>query len=149
MQANAEQARDDPSAVAYIGELGLGASADLGARDQRRATCSRSRRSSRSRASPGRRPAAPPAALPTRYYPTGRRTFLRLVPNDLREADLITARVSELGAERVALVTGEGVYAEELASQLAERLRRDGRTRRADGRDRRRPEGTAIARGRS
>ena len=75
---------------------------------------------------------APPGraarGAPDRYYPTGRRTFLRLVPNDLRVADLITARVSELDAERVALVTGEGVYAEELTSQVAERLRRDGRT---------------------
>ena len=127
VQTNAEKARDDPSAVAYIGELGLGASAvslpvtndgDL------LQIAPLESLTSLTRAPPGR--AA--RGAPDRYYPTGRRTFLRLVPNDLRVADLITARVSELDAERVALVTGEGVYAEELTSQVAERLRRDGRT---------------------
>ena len=146
VQTNAEKARDDPSAVAYIGELGLGASAvslpvtndgDL------LQIAPLESLTSLTRAPPGR--AA--RGAPDRYYPTGRRTFLRLVPNDLRVADLITARVSELDAERVALVTGEGVYAEELTSQVAERSAPRRAHGRADGRDRRRPEGTAIARG--
>ena len=75
---------------------------------------------------------APPGragrGAPERYYPTGRRTFLRLTPNDLREVELLTGRLGTLGARRVALVAGEGVYAEELVSQLAERLRRAGHT---------------------
>ena len=128
-----------PSAVAYIGELGLGASAIsvpvtndggllqvVAARVAHEPYPGAARRCRR--------------GAPDRYYPTGRRTFLRLVPNDLRVADLITARVNTLGAERVALVTGEGVYAEEL-TQPARRAAAPRRAHRpADRRDGRRPE---------
>ena len=41
---------------------------------------------------------------------------MRLVPTDLREVDLITERLGTLGARRVGLIAGEGVYAEELAA---------------------------------
>ena len=127
VQANAERASDDPSAIAYIGELGLGASAisvpvtnDAGLLQ----VSPLDWLTSLTRAPPGRAG----RGAPERYYPTGRRTFLRLTPNDLREVELLTGRLGTLGARRVALVAGEGVYAEELASQLAERLRRAGHT---------------------
>ena len=127
VQTNAERASEDPSAVAYIGELGLGASAvsvpvtnDAGLFQ----VSPFESLTSLTRAPPGRAG----RGAPERYYPTGRRTFLRLTPNDLREVELLTARVGTLGARRVALVAGEGVYAEELVSQLAERLRREGHT---------------------
>lgn len=127
VQANAERAGDDPSAVAYIGELGLGASAisvpvtnDAGLLQ----VSPLDSLTSLTRTPPGRAG----RGAPERYYPTGRRTFLRLTPNDLREVELLTARMGTLGAQRVALVAGEGVYAEELVSQLAERLRRGGHT---------------------
>ena len=127
VQANAERAGDDPSAVAYIGELGLGASAisvpvtnDAGLLQ----VSPLDSLTSLTQAPPGRAG----RGAPERYYPTGRRTFLRLTPNDLREVELLTGRLGTLGARRVALVAGEGVYAEELVSQLAERLRRAGHT---------------------
>ena len=127
VQANAERAGDDPSAVAYIGELDLGASAisvpvtnDAGLLQ----VSPLDSLTSLTQAPPGRAG----RGAPERYYPTGRRTFLRLTPNDLHEVELLTARVGTLGAQRVALVAGEGVYAEELVSQLAERLRRVGHT---------------------
>jgi branched-chain amino acid transport system substrate-binding protein len=127
VQANAERASDDPSAVAYIGELGLGASAvsvpvtnDAGLLQ----VSPLESLTSLTRAPPGRAG----RGAPDRYYPTGRRTFMRLVPSDLREVDLITERLGTLGARRVALVAGDGVYAEELAGQLVERLRRAGHT---------------------
>ena len=127
MQANAERASDDPSAIAYIGELGLGASAisvpvtnDAGLLQ----VSPFDSLTSLTRAPPGRAG----RGAPERYYPTGRRTFLRLTPNDLHEAELLTGRLGTLGARRVALVAGEGVYAEELVSQLAEKLRRAGHT---------------------
>ena len=127
VQANAERASDDPSAVAYIGELGLGGSAisvpvtnDAGLLQ----VSPFDSLTSLTRAPPG----IAGRGAPERYYPTGQRTFLRLTPNDLREVDLLTGRLGNLGARRVALVAGEGVYAEELVSQLAERLRRAGHT---------------------
>ena len=131
--------------MAYIGELGLGALRDLRAGHQRRRASSRSRRStsltSLTRAPPGRAG----RGAPERYYPTGRRTFLRLVPNDLREVELLTAASGRWARARVALVAGEGVYAEELVSQLAERLRRAGHTLIADRRPDRRPRRGARA----
>jgi branched-chain amino acid transport system substrate-binding protein len=127
VEANAERASDDPSAIAYVGELDQGASAvsvpvtnDAGLFQ----VSPLDSLTSLTRTPPGRAG----RGAPERYYPTGRRSFLRLVPNDLREADLLTARVETLGAERVALVAGDGVYGVELASQLAQRLRRAGRT---------------------
>jgi branched-chain amino acid transport system substrate-binding protein len=127
VQANAERARDDPSAVAYIGELGLGASAisvpvtnDAGILQ----VSPLESLTSLTREPPGRAG----RGAPERYYPTGRRNFMRLVPTDLREVDLITGRLGALGARTVGLVAGEGVYAEELASQLVERLRVAGQT---------------------
>ncbi len=127
VQANAERATDDPSAVAYIGELGLGGSAisvpvtnDAGLLQ----VSPFDSLTSLTRAPPG----SAGRGAPERYYPTGKRTFLRLTPNDLREVELLTGRIGALGAKRVALVAGEGVYAEELVSQLAERLRRAGHT---------------------
>ncbi|MBN1528442.1 MAG: ABC transporter substrate-binding protein [Thermoleophilaceae bacterium] len=127
VQANAERAKDDPSAVAYIGEFGLGASAisvpvtnDAGLLQ----ISPLESLTSLTREPPGRAG----RGAPERYYPTGRRNFMRLVPTDLREVDLITARAGTLGARRVGLVAGEGVYAEELASQLVERLRGAGHT---------------------
>lgn len=126
VQANAERARDDPSAIAYIGELGLGASAVSVPVTNEAGMLQVSpleSLTSLTRAPPGRAG----RGAPERYYPEGRHTFVRLVPNDLREAELITARVADLGAERPAIVKGEGVYAEELAAQLAQRLRGAGR----------------------
>jgi branched-chain amino acid transport system substrate-binding protein len=127
VQANAERASDDPSAVAYIGELGLGGSAisvpvtnDAGLLQ----VSPFDSLTSLTRPPPGQAG----RGAPERYYPTGRRTFLRLTPNDLREVELLTGRLGTLGAPRVALVAGEGVYAEELVSQLVARLRRAGHT---------------------
>ena len=127
VQADAERARDDPSAVAYIGELGLGASAisvpvtnDAGLLQ----VSPLESLTSLTREPPGRAG----RGAPERYYPTGERTFMRLVPTDLREVDLITERLGTLGARRVGLIAGEGVYAEELAGQLVERLRQAGHT---------------------
>jgi branched-chain amino acid transport system substrate-binding protein len=127
VQANAERAKDDPGAVAYIGELGLGASAisvpvtnDAGLLQ----VSPLESLTSLTREPPGRAG----RGAPERYYPTGRRNFIRLVPTDLREVDLITARLGSLGAGKVGLVAGEGVYAEELAGQLVERLRAAGHT---------------------
>jgi branched-chain amino acid transport system substrate-binding protein len=122
---NASRAADDPRAIAYLGELNLGASAisvpvtnDAGLLQ----------------VSPGDGLASltdePPrsAAGPERYYPSGRRSFLRLVPDDLRAARLIVHRMQALGVERPAMIVGTGVYARELAAELAAEARKAGMT---------------------
>jgi branched-chain amino acid transport system substrate-binding protein len=127
VQANAERAADDPRAIAYIGELDLGASA-ISVPETNDADLLQvspyDGLTSLTRSPPGRAG----RGAPVRYYPRHRRSFVRLVPNDLREADAIVGRMASLGTTRVALVTGQGVYGSELAAQLAQRIRGSGGT---------------------
>jgi branched-chain amino acid transport system substrate-binding protein len=110
---NAEQAARDPRAIAYLGELNLGASA---------ISVPVTNDADILQVSPGdgltsltaRAPRA--AAGPERYYPSGRRSFVQLVPNDLTSARLMLERLSALGARRPGLIVGSGVYARELAA---------------------------------
>jgi branched-chain amino acid transport system substrate-binding protein len=120
---NADRAANDPRAIAYLGELNLGASAisvpvtnDAGLLQVSPADGLASLTD------------APPrsAAGPERYFPSGRRTFMRLVPDDLVEARLIVDRMEALGVERPALIVGTGVYARELAAEVAAEARRAG-----------------------
>jgi branched-chain amino acid transport system substrate-binding protein len=113
---NATRAARDPRAIAYLGELDLGASA---------VSVPVTNEAGILQVSPGdgltsltQRPPGRAAAGPERYYPAERRTFLRLVPTDLAEAELIVARMRALGVTRPALVVGTGVYARELAGEI-------------------------------
>jgi branched-chain amino acid transport system substrate-binding protein len=121
---NASRAAKDPRAIAYLGELDLGASA---------VSVPVTNKEGLLQVSPGdgltsltQRPPGRTAAGPERYYPTGRRTFLRLVPNDVVQANLIVARMKSLGLHRPALVVGGGVYARELAGDVAARAQAAG-----------------------
>lgn len=120
---NAERVADDPRAIAYLGELNLGASA---------ISVPVTNKAGILQVSPSDGLAslteAPPrsAAGPERYFPSGRRSFLRLVPDDLVEAEQIVARMAALGVERPALIVGTGVYARELAAELVAESQRAG-----------------------
>jgi branched-chain amino acid transport system substrate-binding protein len=122
---NASQAAADRRAIAYLGELNLGASA---------ISVPVTNEAGLLQVSPGDGLASltdePPrsAAGPERYYPSGRRSFMRLVPDDLRSARLIVHRMQALGAERPAMIVGTGVYARELAAELAAEAREVGMT---------------------
>jgi branched-chain amino acid transport system substrate-binding protein len=117
---NADRAARDPRAIAYLGELNLGASA---------ISVPVTNKAGLLQVSPADGLAslteAPPrsAAGPERYYPSGHRSFLRLVPDDLDEARLIVERMQALGVERPALIVGTGVYARELATELVAEAR--------------------------
>jgi branched-chain amino acid transport system substrate-binding protein len=124
VSANAEQAADDETAIAYIGELDYGASAisvpitnDAGILQ----VSPSDGLTSLTRSVPGR-----PRAGPERYYPTGGRSFLRLVPNDLLQAEVLLEQVRARGARRLAIAFDEEIYGRELASELVARARRDG-----------------------
>jgi branched-chain amino acid transport system substrate-binding protein len=112
---NADRAARDPRAIAYLGELNLGASA---------VSVPVTNKAGLLQVSPTDGLAslteAPPrsAAGPERYFPSGRRSFLRLVPDDLVEARLLVDRLEALGVERVGLIVGTGVYARELAAEV-------------------------------
>jgi branched-chain amino acid transport system substrate-binding protein len=118
---NAKRAAGDPTAIAYLGELDYGATAvSLPITNDARLL----------QVSPAdgptsltRRPPGRPRAGPERYYPSGDRSFARIGPRDLDEAELLVARARENGAERVAVVFDREIYGRELAGQLVARAR--------------------------
>ena len=125
VEAGAERAVEDPTAVAYLGEADSGASAVSLPVTNRAGIVQVSPTdglTSLTRPPPGR-----PRAGPERYYPEERRTFVRLVPSDLDVADAMLGRLTGAAGRRVAIVHTEGVAERELAGMLAVRLRRAGR----------------------
>jgi branched-chain amino acid transport system substrate-binding protein len=123
---NAHRAADDPTAIAYLGELDYGATAvslpitnDAGILQ----VSPGDGLTSLTRRAPGR-----PRAGPERYYPTDRRSFVRMGPTDLNEAERLVELLEDDGADRFALVFDREIYGRELAAQLVQRARRAGLT---------------------
>jgi branched-chain amino acid transport system substrate-binding protein len=121
---NAGRAADDPSAIAYLGELDYGATAvslpitnDAGLLQ----VSPGDGLTSLTRRAPGR-----PRNGPERYYPSGTRSFVRVGPTDLSEAELIVERIQASGASRIALVFDREIYGRELAAAAIDRARRAG-----------------------
>ena len=119
---NAQRAADDPTAIAYLGELDYGATAvslpitnDAGLLQVS---------PSDGLTSLTRRPPGRPRAGPERYYPADRRTFVRVGPIDLSEAERLVELLGDAGARRFGLVFDREIYGRELAAQLVERARR-------------------------
>ena len=124
MAENANRAADDPTAIAYLGELDYGATAvslpitnDAGLLQ----VSPGDGLTSLTHRVPGR-----PRAGPERYYPTDRRTFVRVGPIDLDEAEHIVARLAAAGDRRLGLVFDREIYGRELAAQVVDRARRAG-----------------------
>jgi branched-chain amino acid transport system substrate-binding protein len=121
---NAHRAADDPTAIAYLGELDYGATAvslpitnDAGLLQ----VSPSDGLTSLTQRAPGR-----PRAGPERYYPTDRRSFVRLGPTDLDEAEVIVARLRAAGLTSFGLVYDREIYGRELAAELVDRARRAG-----------------------
>jgi branched-chain amino acid transport system substrate-binding protein len=121
---NAHRAADDPSAIAYLGELDYGASA---------VSLPITNDAGLLQVSPGdgltslpQRPPGRPRAGPERYYPTHERSFVRVGPTDLREAEHLLERVRAAGAKSIAVVFDRDIYGRELAAQIFARARRYG-----------------------
>jgi branched-chain amino acid transport system substrate-binding protein len=117
VSTNAHRAADDPSAIAYLGELDYGATA---------VSLPITNDAGLLQVSPGdgltsltNRPAGRPRAGPERYYPSERRSFVRVGPSDRDEAAWLVERAGASGAQRLALVFDREIYGRELASQVA------------------------------
>ena len=124
VEAGAERAADDPTTIAYLGELNLGGSA---------VSLPVTNRAGLLQVSPAdgltsltTRPPGRPRAGPERYYPEERRSFVRLVPTDLKVADAMLTELPR-ASRRIAVVHTEGFAERELTGMLAVRLRRAGR----------------------
>lgn len=121
---NAQRAVDDPTAIAYLGELDYGATAvslpitnDAGLLQ----VSPGDGLTSLTERAPGR-----PRNGPERYYPSGRRSFVRIGPTDLSEAEALVARLEAVGVTRLALLFDREIYGRELAAAVVDRARRAG-----------------------
>lgn len=124
VEANARRAADDPRAVAYIGEVDGGGSAVSLPRTNQAGLLQVSPTdglTSLTRPAPGR-----PRAGPARYYPSERRTFLRMVPSDLVVSRAMVALARPVRGRRIALVQTADFAQRELGAALAADLRRVG-----------------------
>ena len=124
VSANAERAADDASTIAYLGELDYGASAvSLPITNEARIlqVSPTDGLTSLTRTPPGR-----PRSNPVRLRPAERRTFVRLTPTDLLQAERLLSLMRADGVRRMAVLFDQEVYGRELAAQLIARARRDG-----------------------
>ena len=115
VEQNAERAAEDPTAIAYLGELDLGGSAisvpvtndetipQLSPLDGL---------TSLTQDQPGGARGGP-----ERYYPNDSRTFGRLVPTDLSQATAIVDWARERGARRIAIVHDDQLFGRGIAGQ--------------------------------
>jgi ABC-type branched-subunit amino acid transport system substrate-binding protein len=116
VEANADRAAEDPTTIAYLGELDGGASAvslPVVNRERILQIAPADALTSLTRRPPGR-----PRAGPERYYPGELRSFVRLVPYDLLAARAIVADLRTRGTRRLAIVTGDGIADQELQGMI-------------------------------
>jgi len=116
VESNAARAADDPTTIAYIGELDRGASAvslPVTNREQILQVSPADTLTSLTRRPPGR-----PRAGPERYYPSELQTFVRLLPADLGAARRAVADLRAGGIRRLAIVTGDGIADHEFEAML-------------------------------
>lgn len=112
---NAERAASDPTAIAYIGELDLGGSA---------VSVPITNNAGILQVSPGdgltsltRELPATGGAGPERYYPSGERNFLRLVPIDFLQASTLVQWARLSGARSLALVHDGSLFGRDLLTE--------------------------------
>lgn len=116
VEANAERAADDRRTIAYLGELDQGATAvslPVTNREGIAQVSPADGLTSLTRTPPGR-----PRAGPERYYPDGRRTFVRLVPPDLDAAREIVRSLRARGSQRLAVLHEDGIADRELEAMV-------------------------------
>jgi branched-chain amino acid transport system substrate-binding protein len=117
VEANAKRAADDPTAIAYLGELDYGGSA---------VSVPVTNNKSILQVSPydgltsltELQPGGPRSAGADRYYPSGNRTFARLAPTDLAQAAVLVDWARQDGAKRIAIVHDDRVFGRALSEQL-------------------------------
>ena len=116
-QANARKAATDPKAVYYIGEFNSGCS---------KVTIPILNQAGLPQVSPANTyvglttndPGSAPGE-PQKYYPTGKRTYLRIVPRDSIQSAALLTQMKADGCQKIAIANDKEVYGQGLAA-LAE-----------------------------
>jgi branched-chain amino acid transport system substrate-binding protein len=122
--ANARRVVDDDRTIAYIGELNSGASAisipilnDTGILQVSPSNTAIGLTEDGPGAEPGE---------PDRYYPSGRRTFGRVIPNDQVQGGAAATLLRDLGVKRLFVAHDGEVYGRGLANLVAQAARARG-----------------------
>jgi branched-chain amino acid transport system substrate-binding protein len=113
--ANAERAADDPTTIAYLGELEFGGSAISVPVTNQEVILQVSPHDGLTTLT---RPQATPQSGPERYYPRDERTFLRLVPPDRVQAGALVAWARERGAASIAVAHDDRAFGRELGQEV-------------------------------
>jgi branched-chain amino acid transport system substrate-binding protein len=115
-QANARQVAQDDSAAAYIGEFNSGASAvsipilnEVGIPQISPANTSVGLTSNEPGAGPGE---------PDKYYPSGQRTYTRIVPKDTIQGAALATLMKQDGCTKVFMTNDKEVYGAGLANNI-------------------------------
>jgi branched-chain amino acid transport system substrate-binding protein len=124
--ANARKAATDSKAVYYIGEFNSGCS---------KVTIPILNQAGLPQVSPANtyvglttnEPGSAPGE-PQKYYPTGKRTYLRLVPRDSIQAQAGDIAMKQEGCSRIAVVDDKTAYGAGLAQQVASHASKNGLT---------------------
>jgi branched-chain amino acid transport system substrate-binding protein len=133
VESNAKDAVDDPAAIAYLGEVGLGASAvsvPVTSGDGLLQVSPGDPLPSLTQADPGGG-----GEIPARYYPEGERNFARLVPHAGVEAEVLVDWARGRRARSIVIVRDGGPLGSEVASwalHFAQRARLPAEVERAD-----------------
>lgn len=121
--ANAERAAADPRTIAYIGESNSGASAvsipilNKAGILQISPTDTAIGLTSADAADPG---------SPEKYYPTSKRTFARVIPNDSAQAAAQLLYIRQSGAREVFMVHDADIYGRGLSNEFRQSASRKG-----------------------
>jgi branched-chain amino acid transport system substrate-binding protein len=125
-QANARKVATDPNAVLYIGEFNSGCSKvtipilnEAGIPQVSPANTYVGLTTSDPGSAPGE---------PQKYYPTGKRTYLRIVPRDSIQAKAGLIAMKDAGCSRVAVANDKTAYGAGLATQIQLHAKSEGLT---------------------
>ena len=111
--ANARKAAQDPKAVYYIGEYNSGAS-EISIPILNRAGVPQVSPANTYVGLTTNEPGSLPGE-PTKYYPTGKRTYLRIVPRDTNQAAALIDLMANDGCTKIALANDMNAYGRGLA----------------------------------
>jgi branched-chain amino acid transport system substrate-binding protein len=113
--ANARKASQDSKTIAYLGEFNSGASAiSIPILNQAGIL-----QISPSNTYEGLTRPSPDKAEPDKYYPTGKRTYGRVVPPDAVQASAQVSWMKELGVKKLYILNDKEVYGKGIANQVA------------------------------
>jgi branched-chain amino acid transport system substrate-binding protein len=116
VEKNANRAADDESTIAYLGELEFGGSAISVPVTNDKGILQISPYDTLTNLT--QLPPGGPNTGPERFYPSGKRTFARLVPTDLSQAAVLIDWALANGAEKIAIVHDDQLDGRSMAAQL-------------------------------